>query len=379
METLENIDKENIRKLIEDGWIKENIHPSGELFIYNYTEKAMYEKFYTKEILQCRGLIADKEGNIIARPFPKFFNLHEHDEVPAENFEVFEKIDGSLGILYFYNNKPFIATRGSFTSEQADVANELLHSVYRGSIKLLDKDLTYLFEIIYPENRIVVNYGSARSLTLLGVIRTKTGEEISLSSFEHLEFPVINKYNDWNSIDQLMQLNRYNEEGFVLRFHSGLRVKIKFPDYVKLHSIITGVTSRRIWEVLKEGKSFCEFADNIPDELFDWIKKTEDSLKAEYKKIEDKCKLDFENIIKPYTPHAIDYIDGKYYHFAIDRKEIALEIIKHNNTTILFAMLDNKDYSKTIWKILEPSSAERPEIANLSFFNKGYPRTDENN
>lgn len=74
---IEKLDIEKIDSLIKDGYIIKGEHPSGELFIYNYSQKTVYENYWTDYTLQCRGLIADKEGNIVARPFPKFFNLEQ--------------------------------------------------------------------------------------------------------------------------------------------------------------------------------------------------------------------------------------------------------------------------------------------------------------
>lgn len=69
--------------------------------------------------LTCRGLIADSEGTILARPSTKFFNLEQVEQLPDEPFEVYEKLDGSLGILYWLDDEPYISTRGSFESPQS--------------------------------------------------------------------------------------------------------------------------------------------------------------------------------------------------------------------------------------------------------------------
>jgi RNA ligase len=272
MKLIEKIDFDIINKLRFDGYIKTSVHPSGELTIYNYTEKAVYDKFWTPETLQCRGLIADNSGNIVSRPFSKFFNLGENlQSLPDEPFEVYEKLDGSLGITYFHDGQYHIASRGSFTSPQAIYATEML----RSSGILLCEDVTYLFEIIYPENRIVVNYGEEESLNLIGVIETCSGFEhrqtcgkFWAANFWPPPLKVVKKYDGIKDIETLKKLNEKNKEGFVIHFESGLRIKIKFDDYVKLHSIITKMTKRKIWEFVKEGKSFYEFIENIPDELF---------------------------------------------------------------------------------------------------------------
>lgn len=101
------------------------------------------------------GLICDLDGEIIERPFEKFFNIEEHNHsLPDLKFEIYEKLDGSLGILYFLEGIPYIASRGSFDSPQAIKATSMLHGQYKNSVSKLNKDKTYLFEIIYPDNNI---------------------------------------------------------------------------------------------------------------------------------------------------------------------------------------------------------------------------------
>jgi RNA ligase len=62
-------------------------------------------------------------------------------------------------------------------------------------------------------------------------------------------------------------------EGFVIRFESGFRVKLKFTEYVRLHKILTNFTSRDIWESLREKRKIEEILDNVPDEFYQWVKK----------------------------------------------------------------------------------------------------------
>jgi RNA ligase len=182
-----------LNQLIADDYINVNKHPTADLYIYNYSQKAQYDRVWNETTLACRGLILDGNYQVIARPFQKFFNLGEFENqvVPNDFFEVFEKMDGSLGILYWIENKPHIATRGSFVSEQSKVATEMLYTQYAEVIPLLDKSKTYLFEIIYPENRIVLDYGNERKLVLLAIVDTETGIENELDNIGFIEIETI--------------------------------------------------------------------------------------------------------------------------------------------------------------------------------------------
>ena len=270
------IPKDLLLEMIDLGFVIKNKHPTEELYIYNYTQKTQFERVWNEITLECRGLILNENYNIVARPFAKFFNLgeFENQEIPNLKFDVFEKMDGSLGILYFHNNKPFIASRGSFNSDQSTKANELLNSKYELCLANLDQSKTYLFEIIYPENRIVLDYGSDESLVLLAIIDTQTGDEFPL---EDLGFPVVKKYDGINDINQLKALELADKEGFVIQYSNNYRLKIKFSEYLRLHRIITQVSSINIWEYLKTEQPLDEVLEKVPDEFFDWVKNTKNS------------------------------------------------------------------------------------------------------
>lgn len=315
-------------------------HPQANLFIYNYSAKAQYDRVWNDVTLHCRGLILDDNYNVIARPFKKFFNLGEHENqvIPNEGFEVFEKMDGSLGILYWHNNAPYIATRGSFTSPQSVKANEILQTKYAHLLDGLDQTKTYLFEIIYPENRIVVDYGETEDLVLLSIIDNQTGADHSIEGYG---FKTVKKYDGLNDIQALAALEEDNKEGFVICFASGLRYKVKFAEYVRIHRIITQVSTISIWEYLKEGKSLNELIERVPDEFYDWVKKTNASLMDAYHAIETQAKADFK---------ILD-----------TRKETALYFMQCKYPTVLFNMLDKRDYSQAIWKMLRPQYS-RPFI-----------------
>lgn len=324
-------------KYLLDSMVKEKLvsvqkHPEADLFIYNYSPKVQYEKLWNSVTLNTRGLILDGRMNYVARPFGKFFNIQEHapEEIPQLPFDVYEKMDGSLGILYWLNGSPFIATRGSFTSEQSIHATEILYHRYHHTFDKLDKKATYLFEIIYPQNRIVVDYGLMDDLVLLSVIDNETGDE----RIDDIGFPIVKKFDGINDINELSSLEQDNKEGFVVRFKNGFRVKMKFAEYVRLHRIITGVSNVAIWEYLSEGKSLNELLEKVPDEFYDWVKKVQSELKLKY----DEILLEGVNSFKELET----------------RKETALYFQTQKYPSILFSMLDKKPLEKTIWKMIRP-------------------------
>ena len=332
-----NLDFDNLSRMIEQGYISVRKHPSAGLFIYNYTAKTQYEKVWNNETLHCRGLVLDVNRKVVARPFKKFFNLEEVESLPDESFEVFEKLDGSLIILFFHENTVYLASRGSFDSDQAKVARSLFYSNYAETLPRLNQDFTYLFEVIYPENRVVVDYGGKRELVLLAVVDTKTGNELGLDA--ELGFPIAKRFDGVADLAAIAREHRDNEEGFVVKFVGGLRVKMKYEEYKRLHRIITQCSSKIIWELLKDNKPLDELLEKVPDEFYSWVKQQKLKLESEYQAIENTCKSDFKVLS--------------------NRKETALYFTACQYPHVLFAMLDSHDYSEMIWKLLKPKY-ERP-------------------
>jgi len=347
MKLLEKIDWNILNEYVNIGLIMVNKHPEYDIWILNYTQEAQFKKVWDEYTLSCRGMVIDVDGNILARPFQKFMNYEEHD--PSEidmslPFAIYEKMDGSLIIIFYYEAKMewIVATRGSFISEQAIGARELLYSTVYDKLSKID---TYLFEYIVPENRIVVDYGDRRELVLLARIETKTGFELyyeDLVQWYSDWFTVVKKYDIKNiqNLDELKALEEDNREGFVIRFENGFRVKVKFAEYVRLHRILTNVSNVVIWKHMKDDYPFDELLDKVPDEFYDWLKRTANNLQMEYNEIERLALLEFVRI----------------YHIAevTNRAKFAEMAKLSKYTSILFKLYDRRTYDYIIWKMIRP-------------------------
>ena len=341
-----------LEKYYIDGLLYKQTHPTKDLTIWNYTPKVQYEKLWDDITLQCRGLVTNSKGDIVARPFKKFFNYEEHkpEDIPHEHYEVFEKMDGSLGILFNYENEWIMATRGSFTSQQAIKGKEILD---RHDISAWRKDNTYLFEIIYPENRIVVDYKGEEKLVVIGGFHTETGEEIPYSSLfwtQESGFEIARLWKTWDEDWKTLQKEiSKQDEGYVVRFKNGFRMKIKGEEYCRLHKILTNFSSKDIWELMKEGKPLDEFLDRVPDEFYKWVKQQVSSFEYGKYRIREHC-----GKIHDYFRY------GKYGDVDPEptKKDFALHLEKCNTELyyrpILFAMWDGKPYEHIIWKIMKP-------------------------
>jgi len=336
---------ETLEKYHKDGLLHKQTHPTYDLTIWNYSPKVQYEKLWDDVTIMCRGLVTNSDGHIIARPFKKFFNYEEHkpEDLPNEDFVVYEKMDGSLGILFNYKNEWILATRGSFTSPQAIKGKQILD--VKHDISSLRKDNTYLFEIIYPENRIVVDYKGEEKLVVIGGIHTETGDEIPDSSLFWLQeagFEIVTTYKTWGeSYDLLKEEISKDKEGYVIRFKNGFRMKIKGDEYKRLHRILTNISNRDIFEYVKEGKPLDEILDKVPDEFYNWVKETKENFEQQFKTIDRDYTRTYKTIID---------ING-----ITDKKAFANYALSYRYSAILFAMYDNKKYNHIIWKIIYPT------------------------
>lgn len=256
---------------LEGGWVKRNPHPTLPISIYTYTRQCQYDQRWNEVTIACRGLVVDNDTlEVVGFCFPKFFNYEQqgkYDFAPplpvGQAFEIFAKMDGSLGIIFNYKGQWIAASKGSFISDQAQFAQRWLDS---RDTSHLEPGFTYLTEIIYPENRIVVDYGSREDLVLLSVFDSDGAEHglkycctdawkavggsvvQSLGIYDHAQTIASMANGDVGYSGQ--KVRGYEQEGYVLRFHGGVRTKIKFAEYVHLHRLMTGVNANDIWRTL---------------------------------------------------------------------------------------------------------------------------------
>lgn len=348
------IDLNLLKKYKADGYLRSQRHPYFDITIWNYTDKTQYERKWDEITLLCRGLVVDnKTGDILGLPFKKFFNIEETDFTPSfkenDKFECFEKMDGSLILMFFYCDTWVFASRGSFTSDHAIAAKNIME--YIGYNKFNNK-CTYLFELIAPWNRIIVDYGNIEKLVLLGANYNNSFDNIynyneipynelkaSFNDVNGLE--IVKRYENVKSIKGLKEIIGDNQEGFVIKFENGERLKIKSINYFKLNKIISKLNNQNIWQCMKDNISMLEFINDneIPDEYYKWIYTIENDIRLNFNKIKNYYMSLYEN----------NYKD------IINQKEFALAIKNIENNDILFNIKKNANFDGKIWKLVKPT------------------------
>jgi RNA ligase len=353
------------------GLVGKQDHPVLPLRIYNYTNAAQFEPHWGDGTIDyCRGLIVHRDTtDVIARPFKKFHNLNTtsipetmEENLPFVEPSITKKIDGSLGIYYTYDGFEGIATRGSFTSPQAQWATAWYNkkkafAVQEGvKIKWLE-GYTPLFEIVYAENRIVVNY-DFEELVLLALVHNESGVELPWSRLKNLarsESFRLTERVEGIAVHDLKNDNIENEEGYVISYpqigKDPLKVKVKMADYVRLHRVVTGMNPRSVWEMLKAGKDMREFESGYPAPFIDWLTKWRVNLETAYTRLWTNAVNSYKNKTTLFPIEGISLSERKRLRAEFARYVMIQPKELHN---LLFMIYDGKIINDAVWDSIEP-------------------------
>lgn len=339
------INRAELESAVSQGFVKATVN--GSLTLYNYADRCVFEKAWTGATLAARGLILGHDGEVVARPFRKFFNLGEHVHTLPENLvglgtpELADKLDGSLLVVFLSpeTGRWTAVTRGCWDNPQTRWANAWLErSGFEGQ-----PGYTYLFELIAPWNRIVLFYAQ-EEMVLLGVVENATGLDTSYADTRRIAavlgvrgVPSIER--DWREIDLADPLVR-DREGYVARFPGGHRVKMKFAQYLYLHKTLTGLSVKNVWEHLAAGTT--PPLDNVPDEFMAWHDAQINALRGKFAE----------------ASAVVDATWGGADWKAMPRRDAALAWKDHPLKAALFRRLDGKSDADILWKSVKPDHHE---------------------
>jgi hypothetical protein len=280
MKLSEYLDIKKLQDHVRNGLIEDKKHPHLPLRILTYTRQAMFSQAWDATICKCRGLIVDTEGEIVSRPFEKFFDVDTDGRpetyttnLPLSAPVCLEKINGNLGILYEVNipspsvldpasvvdsvRVSGVASKGSFTSKHAKWATDWYHKTCPNP--QWPEGHTVVFEMVCESIQPhAVCYGGVDKLVLLALINTETGEELDYNTLYHyaflngLEVPGIYA----KSLGDVLGEDRTNAEGYVLSWPRPklppTRIRVKFPRFLKLRKLFYAAKPKAILEALRK-------------------------------------------------------------------------------------------------------------------------------
>lgn len=335
----EILDTVELAKERDAGYVTIREHPEfHELAIANYTDKCAFERHWTDVTRITRGLIWNVEtGEVLARPFPKFFNFDEKEAPRILDDQVLwhwgDKADGSLGIVYPTEDGLRMATRGSFASEQAALGSRLIlewgELDYDIMCDWIAEGYTPLFEIVGPSNRIVLRYDED-ALIHLGYIHIATGAFLPPAGAEKRTMR-----------DMLADLSRPNAEGWVVWLSNTKAVKIKQADYIELHRMVSNLTPKEVWRQMR-AETFSKYVEQLPDELQELAEEWHEEVSVKF--------------IDIWLGAAREYkrVEGE------TRKDKAMwiqENVRPEFRGLVFSLLDGKDIRDSIYRMIEPKGA----------------------
>lgn len=341
---------DGLQELENDFKLKIKTHakfPELHHFSYDQIESPMKEPICQ----EARGLILDRYDNwkIVARPFGKFFNVSEPlaHKLDWNRARVFEKVDGSLCVLYFYKNTWHVATTG--TPDAGGEVNgfdftfeDLFWITYHTNATAHfngNPAFTYMFELTSPYNQVVVRHSEPK-LTLLAIRHKESGLEMDINGLSIFGIQAAKSF-DLNNLDEINEfvknIDPFKQEG-VVAFDGVRRLKIKSDKYVEYHHLRSSFNPKNAVNLILM---------NEIDEFVSYFPEFTNVIAELQAKVNDFCQKtnDFYNKIKDLGT----------------QKEFALEAVKNSNSSVLFFMRKNPNLGPLDY-LREQHESKRLEI-----------------
>ena len=293
---------------------------------------------------ECRGLIFDADGNLMSRPFHKFFNIGEREETLLHNIDItaphviMEKMDGSMIRPILVDGYLRLATKMGVTEVSMQAEAWLAKHTHTEELKkwmrvMMNAGATPIFEWVSPFNQIVLAYESS-DLVLLALRHNETGEYIDIRSTD-APFTLVPEYGsmEGNLSDYIArQRGKEGREGDIIAFADGHRLKVKNDWYVRIHKTIDRVKFDRNIVDLIINENVDDVIPMLPQEQVDRIRDFETRFWCAFKQKETRLMGQRMSAFQTYQD---------------DRKRIALEMVPYlrdkSDSGFIFKMLDGHD------------------------------------
>lgn len=301
------------------------IHVWGGRFLGANYAITMPETFQGPIDLEWRGLIFNREtGKLVSRPFHKFFGIMERQGLADLDLSVpswtEDKLDGSMISAFVDTDQEVVFhTRGGFSSQALAARMLATDSLLRLVREVYAAGFTPIFEWTSPKNRIVIKY-DADALTLLAIRHRRTGAYMPKSDLEAIAAahgvptrPV--RGPGPQTVEELKRLfndvrGMEGEEGLVLVFENGHRLKFKADQYRLHHKIVS--------DIALEKNAYRAWVDNAIDDIAPILGDERGAALLEFGAAIDRHMLAHVTVIEDLLDETAD-LDGKARAAAIAR------------------------------------------------------------
>lgn len=324
---------------------------------------------------ECRGIKFDLNGNLIARPLHKFFNLGEKPEVEqrrvdwSQPYIILDKLDGSMIHPVLLDGQIVYMTKMGITDIAQPVqvfADQKGHqAIFYNDFcyDLIQSGMTPIFEWCSRQQRIVIDYPEDM-LVLTAVRRMKTGQYLTYDQMVALSnpyrIPVVGHWqNTWSDIAEFVKYaqDRENEEGYVIRFQNGYALKIKNPWYLQLHKTKELLAFEKdVWALVldekqDDAKAFMEQEDKDRIDAF---------ARDLYKALDETV-----NRLKWVVIEAQDNLNGSKKRFAIEYVNNPEKGFVGNEKGLLFKIWDGGDPRDVVYSYVRSQLGSGPKLDSI--------------
>lgn len=272
-----------------------------DMFVLKYTKKVFFKSLWNEYLEECRGTIVDADFNVIQRPFTKIYNYGVEKQAPVldDDTEItaFEKINGFMVAVTWYNDKLLVSTTGSIDSPFVDMAMEYINQIKDEMDDFCGfyKDFTWLFECCHPNDPHIIK--QEPGLYLIGC-RHKSWEShpLVLSEWVNISHAAaLNIYKDIvkvpkqyvTTIEGLKKtVKSVRHEGFVFYTASGVASKIKSPYYLMAKWVARNPNTAKLMDLKNDIK------ERIEEEFYPLVDKIRENIE-EYTALSEQERLDW--------------------------------------------------------------------------------------
>jgi hypothetical protein len=220
---MEFIKKLNDYYLIENHIKKINNKKFPELSLFKYSKDK--SNFETVDVRQARGIILNRDNNIICYSLNKFNNRenkdHKHFNSIWKECIIEEAIEGTQIRLYYYNNEWQVTTARTILAENSKwdyikSFQQLFNDVNKHiDYNLLNKDYTYTFILKHIENRIISNI-KKNELIHIHTRNNKTCDELNVDI--NIKKPTVYHFNNYEDLINDLESLTFESKGYVLKY-----------------------------------------------------------------------------------------------------------------------------------------------------------------
>jgi hypothetical protein len=209
--------------------------------VVKYARKCFYDGIWNEYLEKCRGLVVDKEFNIVVHPFDKIYNYRIEQQCPKfsldETVTAFRKINGFMVSMTWYNDRLLISTTGSLDSTYVKMVEDMIkdnRKNFENHCRLY-QDYTFLFECCHLDDPHIIP--EELGLYLLGWREKNLDSKLEydvylLNSYRfYLNTNLVEYYS--KTLSELVWMSKnVKNEGFVFYTEDGRAAKIKSPYYL---------------------------------------------------------------------------------------------------------------------------------------------------